>query len=45
MDKVQERGAPLRGGVLNFCSGKSVRPVFPKCGACELIFASERGGL
>ena len=26
-------------------SGRGVRPGFPKCGACELIFASEKGGL
>ena len=33
------------GGALNFFSGRGVPPRFPKCGACELIFASERGGL
>ena len=31
------------GGALNFFSGRGVRPRFPKW-ACELIFASERGG-
>ena len=31
------------GGALNFFSGRGVRPGFPKCGACELTFASERG--
>ena len=33
------------GGTLNFFSGRGVRPGFPKCGACELTFASEKGGL
>ena len=33
------------GGVLNVLSGKGARPGFPKCGTCELIFASERGVL
>ena len=28
-----------------FFSGRGVQPGFPKCGACELIFASERRGL
>ena len=32
-------------GALNFFSGKGVQPGFPKCGACELILASEIGGL
>ena len=32
-------------GTLNFFSGRGVRPGFLKCGACELIFASEKGGL
>ena len=30
-------------GALNFFSGRGVRPRFPKCGACELMFASEKG--
>ena len=34
-----------RGGALNFFSGRGVQPGFPKCGACELTFASEKGGL
>ena len=34
-----------RGGALNFFSGRGVRPGFPKCGACELTFASEKVGL
>ena len=34
-----------REGALNFFSGRGVRPGFPKCGACELTFASEKGGL
>ena len=34
----------LGGGALNFVSGRDVRPGFPKCGACELIFAFEKGG-
>ena len=33
------------GGALNFFSGRGVRPGFPKCGAYELTFASEKGGL
>ena len=33
------------GGALNFFSGRGVRPGLPKCGACELTFASEKGGL
>ena len=33
------------GGALNFFSGRGVRPGFPKCGACELTFTSEKGGL
>ena len=33
------------GGALNFFfSGRGVRPGFSKCGACELIFAFEKGG-
>ena len=32
-------------GALNFFSGRGVRPGFPKCGACQLTFASEKGGL
>ena len=38
------RGSRARGA-LNFFSGRGVRPGFPKCGACELTFASEKGGL
>ena len=33
------------GGGTQLFSGRGVRPGFPKCGACELIFASEKGGL
>ena len=44
-----EVGWPIRlrihqlsgGGTLNFFSGRGVRPRFLKCGACELILASE----
>ena len=36
---------PTPGRALNFFSGRGVRPRFPKCGARELIFASEKGGL
>ena len=36
---------PIPGRALNFFSGRGVRPGFPKCGACELTFASEKGGL
>ena len=35
----------IPGGALNFFSGRGVRPGFPKCGACEWTFASEKGGL
>ena len=31
------------GVALNFFSGRGVQPGFPKCGACELFFVSERG--
>ena len=34
-----------RGWHLNIFSGKGVPPRNPKCGACEMIFASERGVL
>ena len=30
-------------GGTQFFSGRGVQPGFPKCGACELIIASERG--
>ena len=33
------------GGALNLFSGRGVRHGFPKCGACELTFASEKAGL
>ena len=36
---------PRGGGHSNLFSGRGVRPGFPKCGACELTFASEKGGL
>ena len=37
---------PGGGGVTQiFFSGRGVRPEYLKCGACELIFASERGVL
>ena len=36
---------PWGGGARNFFSGRGVRPGFPKRGACELTFASEKGGL
>ena len=32
------------GGGTQLFSGRGVRPGFPKCGACELILASEKGG-
>ena len=32
------------GGHSTFFSGRGVRPGFPKCGVCELIFASDREG-
>ena len=31
-------------GALNFFSDRGVRPGFPKCGAWELLFDSEKGG-
>ena len=49
-----EAGWPIRlrihqlsrgGGILNFFSGRGVRPGFLKCGACELILASNKAGL
>ena len=33
------------GRALNFFSDRGVRPRFPKCKACELIIASQRGVL
>ena len=36
-------GPPKGGEALNFFSGRGVWPRFLKCGACELIFASEKG--
>ena len=33
------------GGGTQLFSGKGVQPGFLKCGAGELLFASERGGL
>ena len=33
------------GGHSTFFSVRGVRPGFLKCGACELTFASEKGGL
>ena len=32
-------------GGTQLCSGRGVRPRFPKCGACELTVASEKEGL
>ena len=31
------------GGCTQLVSGRGVRAGFPKCGACELMIASERG--
>ena len=42
---IYHRCAAHAGGALNFFSGSGVRLGFPKCGACELIFASEKWGL
>ena len=39
------KASPGGGGDTQLFSGRGVRPVFPKCGACELTFASEKGGL
>ena len=36
---------PGGGGHSTSFSGRGVLPGFPKCGACELILASEKGGL
>ena len=41
--KFREKSLGRGGGALNFFSGRGVRPGFPKCGACELTFASEKG--
>ena len=30
---------------LNFFSGRGVQPRFPKCGACDLTFATDLGEL
>ena len=32
------------GGALNLFSSRGVLSGFLKCGACELLFASEKGG-
>ena len=42
---LQQCNNKSRGGALNFFSGRDVGPGFLKCGACELTFASEKGGL
>ena len=42
---IKESGYTAPGGALNFFSGRGVRPGFPKCGTCELTFASEKGVL
>ena len=42
---ISQWSKPGGGGHSNFFSGRGVRPGFPKCGACELAFASEKGGL
>ena len=36
--------AYARGGHSTFFSGRGVRPGFLKCGACELTYASAKGG-
>ena len=43
--KYQQSNPGGGGGALNFFSGRGVQPGFPKCGACELTFASEKGCL
>ena len=45
MSPLKHWWQPGGGGALNFFSGRGVRPGFPKCGACKLTFASEKGGL
>ena len=43
-DRVGMISVAVPGGGTQLFSGRGVRPGFPKCGACELIFASEKGG-
>ena len=43
--RLNKAGSTSPGRALNFFSGRGVRPRFPKRGACELTFASEKGGL
>ena len=43
MDKLVTELLP--GGGTQLFSGRGVRPRFPKCGACELTFTSEKVGL
>ena len=43
-NKTMNRSDP-QGGHSTFFSGRGVRLGFRKCGACELTFASEKGGL
>ena len=42
---IQQNPGGGGGSTQLFFSGRGVRTGFPKCGACELIFASERRGL
>ena len=44
-NKRTQNSDSVPGGALSFLSGRGVRPGFPKCGACERQFASEKGGL
>ena len=43
--KIGSWKAKNPGGGTQLFSGRGVRPGFPKCGSCELIFASKKGGL
>ena len=47
IEKLIEEVVKYPRGALNyfFFSGRGVQPGFPKCGAWELIFASEKRGL
>ena len=44
MVKFANGGVHRPWGHSTFFSDRGVRPGFPKCGACELTFASEKGG-
>ena len=43
--RIPGRGLDEEGGALNLFSGRDVRPGFPKCEACKIMLATERGVL